>query len=218
MSAIPTVDFINNNCTNRKIPSLLRDRKTEALLVFTRTALERYFAKVDQSDIETNDDITYVYSTLRTLLTHLQESVVNVDYLVRLSQLSNKHPELKVLSKLEEPIMAYYDIMAQQVKNHFHQKTLYLPEFLVICVLGEWILGEEKSTHIYPFLDDIDFLELIGKFEIHRHHFYLDGDCKISEIHELSFKIVKKLKKYKYKANKNRFSCTKQKLQRHKQS
>lgn len=215
MSAIPTNNSISNNCRKRIKPSLLRDVKTEALLVFARTALERYFRELDEADIETkigsNEDIVYVYNRLRKLLTHLQESVVNVDYLINLVQNAQRHPGLKALSKQEEPLINYYDIMAQNVREYFKEKPAYLPEFLVICVLAEWILGEEKSTTIYPFLDDIDFLELIGKFEDNREHFYKDEECKISEIHELSFKIIEKLKKYKYKANKSRVSKTRRK-------
>ena len=197
MTAIPLNNFINDNCTNRIKPSLLRDVKTEALLVFARTALERYFVKLDEFDMDdaiaSNEDTNYVYSTLKKLLTQLQESIVNVDYLINITQGAQRYPELKLLSKQEEPLMAYYDIMAQQVRNHYKDKPAYLPEFLVVCVIGEWVLGEEKSTNIYPFLDNIDFLELTGKYEENRKYFQKDNECKISEIHELSFKIIDKL-------------------------
>lgn len=215
MTAIPINNFINNNCTNRIKPSLLRDVKTEALLVFARTALERYFAQLDEakmeSESETDEEAIYVYNTLREFLTKLQESVVNVDYLINLVQGAKHHPGLKVLVKKEEPLMDYYDIMAQKVRSHFNGKFVYLPVFLVVSVLAEWVLGEEKSTHIYPFLDEIDFLELIGKFEDNREHFYQDETCKISEIHELSFKVIEKLKNHKYKANKTRVSKSRRK-------
>ncbi len=215
MSAIPKNDFISNNCIKRIKPSMLRDVKTEALLVFARTALERYFRELDEADTqtacETDEAATYVYNTLKKLLEQLQSCVVNVDYLINLVQSSKRHPELKLLLKREEPLMDYYDVMAQQVRSHFQGQAVYLPVFLVISVLAEWILGEEKPTHIYPFLNEIDFLELIGKFEGKREHFYQDESCKISEIHELSFKIIEKLKNYKYKANKSRVSKTRRK-------
>jgi len=215
MGAIPKNDFISNNCTNRIKPALLRDVKTEALLVFARTALERYFRELDttsmESTSETDEDATYVYNTLKKLLVQLQECAVNADYLIHLVQSANRHPEFKFLVKQEEPLMDYYDKMAHTVRSHFHNEPVYLPVFLVVSVLAEWILGEEKSTHIYPFLDEIDFLELIGKFEDNRKHFYQDETCKISEIHELSFKVIEKLKKHKYKANKNRVSKSRRK-------
>ena len=107
--------------------------------------------------------------------------------------------------------MHYYDVMAQKVRSHFDGGPVYLPVFLVVSVLGEWILGEERSMHIYPFLKDIDFLELIGKFEEKREHYIHDGECKLSEMHELSFKVIEKLKNYKYKVNTNRVSKTRNK-------
>ena len=212
---IPKNHLISDNCTDRIKPSLLRDVKTEAWLVFARTALERYFARLDEAKLETtaadSEEIAYVYNTLKRLLTQLQTCVVNVDYLIDLSQNANRHPVLKTLSKQEEPLIAYYDIMAQKVRDHFQGRPTSLPTFLVISVLAEWILGEEKSTHIYPFLDNIDFLELIGKFEDNREHFNHDNECQISEIHELSFEIIEKLKNYKYKVNKKRVSKTRKK-------
>jgi hypothetical protein len=176
--------IITNNCTNRIKPSLLRDVKTEALLVFARTALERYFAGFGEANIgdviNENEDAHYVYSTLRKFLLNLQSSVVNVDYLLNLAQASKQYPAFRILMKQEEPLMNYYDVMAQKVRNHYKDKPAYLPELLVVSVLAEWILGEEKSTDIYPFLKEIDFLELISKFEMNREYFYKDDECKIS--------------------------------------
>ena len=212
MGAIPVNEFISDGCKNRIKPFMLRDVKTEALLVFARTALERYFKKLDEADVEavvgTSEETAYIYNTLRELLAHLQECVVNADYLINLVQSAKKHSELKVLARKEEPLIAYYDAMAQKVRSYYEEKPAYLPELLVICVLAEWILGEERSTHIYPFLDEIDFLELIGKFEENRKCPRKDDECRISEIHELSFKIIEKLKNHKYKVNKSRVSKT----------
>jgi len=53
MSAIPKNNLIGSYCTKRIKPSLLRDVKTEALIVFARTALERYFTELDQANVET---------------------------------------------------------------------------------------------------------------------------------------------------------------------
>ena len=71
--------------------------------------------------------------------------------------------------------------------------------------------GEEKSTRLYPFLDEVDFLELMGKFENKRELFFHGDTCKITEIHELSYAIVEKLKKHKYKVNKKRVSKNRKK-------
>ena len=218
MGAIPKKDAVANNCNNRIKPTLLRDVKTEALLVFARTALERYFKELDLSTkegaSENDEDASYVYKTLEKLLKQLQEHVVNVDYLIYITQSAKQYPAFSPLLKKEEPLIDYYDKMAQTVRAHFKDGPVYLPVFLVVSVLAEWILGEERSTHIYPFLNEIDFLELIGKFEDKREYYHHDDECKLSELHELSFKVIDKLKNHKYKVNKNRVSKTRNKTRR----
>lgn len=215
MSALPKKHLITNNCTNRIKPSLLRDVKTEAILVFARTALERYFKQLDTesslANITTDEDSVYVYETLKSLLVNLQENVVNVDYLITLVQYEQVSPQARLLKKQEEPLMEYYNCMAQQVKNHFNDDLVYLPAFLVITVLAEWTLGQEKSTSIYPFLDEIDFLELMASFEKRRESFANNDSCHVSDIHELSLNVVERLKNFKYKINKKRVSKTRKK-------
>lgn len=202
--------FLKENCKNRVKPTILRDVKTEALLVFARTALERYFYQVEESACElsvgTKVDTEYVYDTLRELRDKLQESVVNVDYLLTLAKYGDKYPHLKKLAKFEEPLKDYYNAMAQKVVSHFSDKPSFIPEFLVICILSHWILEEEKSIHHYPFLKEIDFALLIDKFETNRGFFEQNNDGIIEDMHNIAVGIVEKLKDKKYKANPKRVS------------
>lgn len=215
MGVIPNYSKINTKCANRIKPKLLRDVKTEAILVFTRTALERYFAELGDDKLEalkTSDGgFSEVYTVLKNLLDQLQDSVVNVDYLMDVASKQNQNALMKLRYQQEAPLTAYYNVMAQQVRAHYAGKPPVLPEFLVICVLAEWLLGEEKSTHCYPYLQEVDFLDLAGKFENLRDYFKNDASCQISDLHELSFKIVMKLKQYKYKVNPSRSSKTRKK-------
>ena len=208
-------DGIKNCCTNRIKPTMLSGVKTEALLVFARTALERYFLHVEEQkytpSIGTEEDTLYVYNTLKKLKDNLQESVVNADYLISVVQGAKVDVRLKQLAKHEEPLMNYYDAMAHKVSQHFISKPAYLPEFLVICVLSNWILEEEKSVDLYPFLKEIDFELLISKFELNRKEFLQDEICVVSDIFKVSSEIIDKLKVVKYKANKQRVSKTRKK-------
>ena len=212
---MPMNNFVNHDCKSRVKPSLLRDVKTEALLMFSRTALEGYFAEIDKVGYEptvgTQEETAYVYSTLRTLLANLQDTVVHVDYVINLVQTAKKHPELKSLAKYEEPLIDYYDVMASTVNNHYRNKKAYLPEFLIICVLSDWILEGEKSINQYPFLKEIDFMELMSKFEYNKKYFEKHDECTINDIFDVSLEIVKQLKKKKYKVNKERISKTRKK-------
>jgi len=215
MGVVPKNNFLDKYCTNRVRPTLLRDVKTEALLVFCRTALERYFAQIDavnyKASVGTNEDTAYVYDTLRNLLQELQKSVVNVDYFIDLMQLSAQNSLFHTLAKKEEALINYYDAMAKIIQVHYEGKIAYLPEFLVICVLDNWVSSEEHSIALYPFLKDIDFLELMSKFEENRAYFVREDGCSIKEIHQLSDKITNSLEKYKYKVNKKRVSKTRKK-------
>jgi hypothetical protein len=146
---------INDYCEKRIKPNLIRDVKTEAVLVFARTALERFFNKLDTEDIKIilgqKEDTEYIYSSLRELLKDLQKYVVNVEYLIELIQNAKKHPnslELKQLAKYEEPLINYYDTMAKRMEYHFPQKSTTIPEFIVICVLCNWFIENEQPTNI----------------------------------------------------------------------
>lgn len=206
---------ITNCCKNRVKPTMLSGVKTEALLVFARTALERYFTHIKElkyiPEVGTKEDTKYVYDTLEKLKNNLQESVVNTDYLISLVQGAKVDARLKKLAKYEEPLINYYDSMARKVSNHFSSKPAYIPEFLVICVLSYWITEEEKSIELYPFLKDIDFELLISKFELNRESFLKDDECIISDILSVSSDIIEKLKNTKYKVNKQRVSKTRKK-------
>ena len=212
---MPINKLIINNCKNRVKAVLPTDIKTEALLVFARTALERYFAQVDEAKFETivgsQDDTKYVYETLRQLLLNLQDSVVNVDYFITLMQESKKSPQLRELAKYEDPLISYYDLMAETVGMYYKNKHAYLPEFLIICTLSHWILEEEKSVNLYPYLKDIDFLELTSKFEENRKSFEKNDECTINDIYEISSIVIEKLKNHKYKVKTSRVSKTRKK-------
>ena len=151
---------INDNCKERIKPKLIRDVKTEAVLVFARTALERFFIKLDKEDIELSleDKINTnnVYSKLRNFLEDLEKYVVNVEYLIDLVQNAKRHPhcfELRQLAKYEEPLINYYDTLAKRMEYHFPAQVTVLPEFIVVCVMSNWFLENEKTKNREPKLN-----------------------------------------------------------------
>ena len=207
---MPFIKLIEDNCKNRIKPALLRDVKTEALLVFSRTALERYFAQLKAAGVEptlgSEEDTAYVYGTLRRLLADLQECVVNIDYVLNLAQLAPKRPDLHALWQYEQPLVEYYNAMARGIEEYYANEPAYLPDFLIVCALSHWILEEEKSVDLYPFLKEIDFLELIARFELNRGEFVKEGVCLVSVIQERSHKVIDKLINKRYKLEKPKAS------------
>lgn len=204
---------INDYCKERIKPKLIRDVKTEAILVFARTALERFFDKLDKNDIKlvlgNEDDTKYIYGSLRELLNDLQTHVVNVEYLLELIQHAKTHHdnlEIRQLAKYEEPLITYYDTMAKRMEYHFPEKITAIPEFIVICVLCNWFIEDEKPTSLYPFIENYDFLQLIEKFEIYAKNETDDKKKLISQMQLVSIDVANTLKKAKYKFNNHRVS------------
>ena len=201
---------INPNCPNRIKPKLLREVKTEALLVFIRTTLEQSFHQIDtqgyQFLIGSDEESDYVYDILRKLLKQLQECVINSTYLRSVIFNSDKNQFFKILAKKEEPLMQYYDSIIKGIEINLSNGTSWIPELVVISMLSEWIMEEEKSVYLYPFLANIDYSDLINKYD--KSKVTLDEDKKevIMNMYRISSDIISRLKKSTYKVNQQRKS------------
>lgn len=202
--------FINLNCPHRIKPKLLREQKTEALLVFIRTTLEQSIEQIEaggfQFEIGTKEDNELIYSTLKKLLTNLQECVINSSYLRSLIANGQKKQSLMILAKKEEPLMVYYDTVVRAIETKLKNGTPWIPELVVIALLSEWILEEEKSIYLYPFLGDINYIDLIERYDKVRINSDEERKKIILNMYHISSYIIQKLKNVKYKTkikNKN---------------
>lgn len=195
-------------CKNRVKPKLLRDVKTEALLVFIRTTLEQSFYQIDNIgysfELGNDKDKELVYSSLKKLLEQLQDTVINSTYLRSLIENSHKNATLKLLAKKEEPLMIYYDTLIKTIEVCLPNGSSWIPELVVISLLSEWIIEEEKTAYFYPYLKDIDYLDLINRYDNSKKD--LDNEKKeiIMNMYKISSKLIEKLKKAEYKINPNR--------------
>ena len=192
-------------CRNRVKPKLLRDIKTEALLVFVRTTLEDYFYQIEKGScffkLSNEEDMKYVYNNLRKLLDYLEDSVINSSYLRSLIENANKNASLRLLAKKEEPLMVYYDSLVKSIERQLPNGTFWIPELIVICLLSEWIVEEEKSIYFYPFLKDFDYIELINRYEVIKKDLEVDKKEVILNMFIISTKLIEKLKKVDFKFN-----------------
>lgn len=194
---------MNMICKNRIKPFLLRDVKTEALLVFIRTTLEEYFNQIERSgyyfELGTKEDNQFVLNELKKLLGNLQETVINSSYLRSLIETASKHPSLRALAKKEEPLMIYYESMVKTIEKLLTNGSFWIPELIVIALLSEWIIEEEKSTYFYPFLKDLNYLDLMDRYD--KAKVDLDKEKReiILNMYKISSTLVQKLKNTKYK-------------------
>ena len=200
--------LVDENCSRRVRPSLLRDVKTEALLVFARTGLERYFAELQEAGIAfslgRDEDTRYVHDTLKSLLGGLQETVVNAEYLHALSRSARFNSVSNLMYQREKPLIDYFNTLVNTVEQRYSDDRLLLPELLVICVLSAWILEEEKSVSQYPFMMTIDWLELVDRYETNRGEFEKEGVCLIGRTHDIACDIIQKLKQKKFQVKKSK--------------
>ncbi len=196
------------SCKNRIKPLLKRDVKTEALLVFVRTTLEDYFNQINKSgyyfQLGNENDNELVSSQLKKLLISLQDTIINSSYLRSLIETASKNPSLKVIAKKEEPLMVYYDSLVKEIEKSLENGSFWIPELVVICLLSEWIIEEEKSTFFYPYLKEFDYISLLNCYD--KAKIDLDKEKKeiIMSMYKISSKLIEKLKKVEYKVNTSR--------------
>jgi len=193
------------NCPNRIKPKLLREVKTEALLVLIRTILEQLFYHIDNEievfKLESKIDNEFVLLTLRELLCKLQDCVVSSTYLVNLIDTHNKNT---FLLKKEEPLMYYYNALVNGIKINFKKGNYWIPELIVISLLSEWILEEEKSVYLYPFLSEINYLDLANRYDKGKKDLDIDKKEAIISMYRISSSLIIKLKSSRYKINTKR--------------
>jgi len=197
---------INPNCPNRIKPKLLREQKTEALLVFIRTTLEQSFEKIEKEEfyleIGTPEDTQYIYKVLKDLRDKLQECVVNSSYLQSIIANSGKNAVFSMLAKKERPLMIYYDAIVKEIEINLSNGTQWIPELMVISLLSQWILEEEKSVYLYPFLEEINYIELIDIYDKSKQNESDDKKDVVMNMYRLSTKLIEKLKKSSVQSSK----------------
>ena len=195
-------------CKNRIKPKLLRDIKTEALLVFIRTTLEQSFYQIDNIgysfELGNDKDKELVYSSLKKLLEQLQDTVINSTYLRSLIENAHKNATLKILAKKEEPLMIYYDTLIKTIEVCLPNGSSWIPELVVISLLSEWIIEEEKTAYFYPYLKDMNYLDLINRYDNSKKDLNNEKKDIMMDMYKLSSKLIEKLKKVEYKINTTR--------------
>ena len=195
-------------CKNRVKPKLLRDVKTEALLVFIRTTLEQSFHQIDTVGynfrLGNDEDNDVVYSSLKGLLEHLQDTVINSTYLRSLIENAHKNATLKILAKKEEPLMDYYDTLIKTIEGCLPNGSFWIPELVVISLLSEWIIEEEKTAYFYPYLKDVDYMDLINRYDNSKKDLDEEKREIMMNMYKISSKLIEKLKKAEYKINTTR--------------
>lgn len=195
---------INFNCPNRTKPKLLREQKTEALLVFIRTTLEQHFQIMDADEKEypefsSKEDTEYIYAELNKLLDNLKDCVVNVSYIKSIIENSGKSKIFHMVALKEKPMMVYYDSLAKSIEKNLINGSSWIPEVMVVCLLSQWIIEEEKSSYLYPFLNNFNYLDLIDRFDKAKLEESEEKKEIIMNMYQLSTLLIADLQKCSFK-------------------
>lgn len=190
---------------------LLRDVKTDALLIYIKTVIEELLEniknekyKIDLGNKEFNNEI---FENISKLNDKLSFSIINAYELkafVSYQQLKNRRNKLL---PNDEALVFYYNSIVKEIESKLDNGELWIPEQIILSLLSEWILEEEKSIEFYPFLKEFNYLKLLSFYETAR-NFEKNQQLKenITKMYKISSSMIKRLKNTKYKINNSRKS------------
>ena len=101
--------------------------------------------------------------------------------------------------------MFYYSILVRTIELSLKDGTPWIPELIVVALLSEWLLEEENSTHLYPYLNDFDYIDILSRYDNCRKILEDDKKAIIMNMYKVSSKLISQLKKSEYKIKQNKF-------------
>ena len=195
---------------------LLRDIKTDALLIYIKTVVEELLENIKKNDYKI--DLGYedfnkeIEENIKKLNNELSLTIINAYELkafISYQQFKNKNNKLL---PNDEALVFYYNALVKQIESHLIEGALWIPEQIILSLLSEWILEEEKCIDFYPFLKNFDYLRLLSFYEMARNNEqnpHLKDN--ISKMSKISSSMIDKLKNSKYKINTTRKSKVRKK-------
>lgn len=191
--------------------NILRDIKTDALLIYIKTVIEELLAnikketyKIDLGNIEFNNEIE---KNIREINSYLSKNTINayeLKAIMSFEQLKNKSDKLVPNN---QALIFYYNLLVKQIETQLQEGDIWIPEQIILSLLSEWLIEENKSIILYPFLKGIDYLKLLSFYETARNN---DKNIELRKniiiMYKISSSMIKKLKNSKYKINSSRKS------------
>ena len=180
---------------------LLRDIKTDALLIYIKTVIEEVLENIKNETYKI--DLGYenfnkkIEENIIELNIKLDKTIINAYELKSFMAYQQMKQTNHKLLPNDEALVFYYNTIVKQIETQLKEGELWIPEQIILALLSEWVLEEEKSTIFYTFLNDFDYLRLLSYYETTRNN---EKDINLKE------NIIKRLKNSKYKINSSRKS------------
>ena len=190
---------------------LLRDIKTDALLIYIKTVIEELLENIENEKYKINlgyeEFNKEIENNIIELNKELDKTIINAYELKSFMAYQQARQINHKLLPNDEALIFYYNTIVKQIETQLLEGELWIPEQVVLALLSEWILEEEKSIIFYSFLNNFDYLKLLGYYEIARNNeknTNLKGN--IVKMYQISSSMIKRLKNSKYKINSSRKS------------
>ncbi len=190
---------------------LLRDIKTDALLIYIKTVIEEVLENIKNETYKI--DLGYenfnkeIEENIIELNIKLDKTIINAYELKSFMAYQQMKQTNHKLLPNDEALVFYYNTIVKQIETQLKEGELWIPEQIVLALLSEWVLEEEKSTIFYTFLNDFDYLRLLSYYETARNN---EKNINLREniirMYQISSSMIKKLKNSKYKINSSRKS------------
>ncbi len=190
---------------------LLRDFKTDALLIYIKTVIEELLENIKNEtykiDLGNEDFNLEIEENIKTLNSHLSKTIINAYELKAFMSYSQMKTKSNKLLPNDEALVFYYNSLVKQIETTLQEGDIWIPEQIILSLLSEWILEENKSVTLYPFLNDIDYLKLLSHYENARNSEKMNSFREnIIKMYKISSAMIKRLKNSKYKVDSSRKS------------
>ena len=190
---------------------LLRDIKTDALLIYIKTVIEELLENIKNETYKV--DLGYenfnkeIKENIIELNIKLDKTIINAYELKSFMAYQQARQVNHKLLPNDEALVFYYNTIVKQIETQLKEGELWIPEQIILALLSEWVLEEEKSTIFYTFLNDFDYLRLLSYYETARNN---EKNINLREniirMYQISSSMIKRLKNSKYKINSSRKS------------
>lgn len=190
---------------------LLRDIKTDALLIYIKTVIEELLENIENEkykiDLGFEEFNKEIEKNIIELNTKLDKTIINAYELKSFMTYQQLKQSNHKLLPNDEALVFYYNTIVKQIETQLIEGELWIPEQIVLALLSEWVLEEEKSTIFYTFLNDFDYLKLLSYYEKARNNEKnINLRNNILKMYQISSSMIKRLKNSKYKINSSRKS------------
>jgi len=190
---------------------LLRDFKTDALLIYIKTVIEELLENIKKNnykiDLGNNEFNLEIEENIKILNSHLSKTIINAYELKAFMSYSQIRTKREKLLPNDEALVFYYNSIVKQIELQLQEGDIWIPEQIVLSLLSEWILEENKSIVLYPFLNEIDYLKLLSYYEEARNNENNNNlRDNIIVMYKISSSMIKRLKNSKYRVDFSRKS------------